>query len=267
MQAEHNGTAGSQLGDTSPLRKHTHRHAAGMVWHLSWLTFPMGVDSGWSASSLTGTNVAAGIYKQDGCCVGKNNTKGAWGSMWGDYRVLSLPFFFSFGIMGQGALIFSGLFRLSSLVPVKGIEVSRAIVTLETKNALLSLCRALEIHYVPRILYSLPMETAERRLVVPPGVTRDSPMSSRRTWRAKGNQKNSSNWKAIILPNLRAKLLQSRPTLSDPVDCSLPGSSVCGVLQARTLEWAAMLSSIISSRPRDWTPISTANTTWETRIS
>ena len=93
----------------------------------------------------------------------------------------SLSLFFSFGIMGQGALIFSGLFRLSSLVPVKGIEVSRAIVTLETKNALLSLCRALEIHYVPRILYSLPMETAERRLVVPPGVTRDSPMSSRRT--------------------------------------------------------------------------------------
>ena len=91
------------------------------------------------------------------------------------------PFFFSFGIMGQGALIFSGLFRLSSLVPVKGIEVSRAIMTLETKDALLSLCRALEIHYVPSILYSLPMETAEMRLVVPPGVTRDNPMNSRRT--------------------------------------------------------------------------------------
>ena len=91
------------------------------------------------------------------------------------------PLFFSFGIMGQGALIFSGLFRLSSLVPVKGIEVSRAIMTLETKDALLSLCRALEIHYVPGVLYSLPMETAEMRLVVPPGAMRDNPMNSRRT--------------------------------------------------------------------------------------
>ena len=34
-----------------------------------------------------------------------------------------------------------------------------------------------------------------------------------------------------------AELLQSCPTLSDPVDCSPPGSSVHGILQARTLEW------------------------------
>ena len=33
--------------------------------------------------------------------------------------------------------------------------------------------------------------------------------------------------------------LQSCPTLGDPRDCSPPGSSVHGVLQARTLEWAA----------------------------
>ena len=29
-------------------------------------------------------------------------------------------------------------------------------------------------------------------------------------------------------------------TLYDPIDCSLPGSSVCGILQARILEWAAI---------------------------
>ena len=33
---------------------------------------------------------------------------------------------------------------------------------------------------------------------------------------------------------------QSCPTLCDPVDCSPPGSSVCGTLQARTLEWVAI---------------------------
>ena len=37
-----------------------------------------------------------------------------------------------------------------------------------------------------------------------------------------------------------AKLLQSCLTLCDPVDGSLPGSSVLGILQARTLEWVAI---------------------------
>ena len=37
-----------------------------------------------------------------------------------------------------------------------------------------------------------------------------------------------------------AKSLQSCPTLCDPMDCSPPGSSVPGILQARTLEWVAI---------------------------
>ena len=44
-------------------------------------------------------------------------------------------------------------------------------------------------------------------------------------------------------------------TLCDPMDCSLPGSSIHGNLQARILEWVAMLSSRGSSQPRDWTRI------------
>ena len=37
-----------------------------------------------------------------------------------------------------------------------------------------------------------------------------------------------------------AKSLQSCPTLCDPMDYSLPGSSVQGILQARILEWVAV---------------------------
>ena len=37
-----------------------------------------------------------------------------------------------------------------------------------------------------------------------------------------------------------AKSLQSCPTLSDPMDCSLPGSSIHGIFQARVLEWVAI---------------------------
>ena len=35
----------------------------------------------------------------------------------------------------------------------------------------------------------------------------------------------------------------SCPTLSDPMDCSLPGSSVHGILQVRVLEWGAIAFS------------------------
>ena len=37
-----------------------------------------------------------------------------------------------------------------------------------------------------------------------------------------------------------AKLLQSCPTLCDPIDCSPPGSTAPGILQARTPEWVAI---------------------------
>ena len=37
-----------------------------------------------------------------------------------------------------------------------------------------------------------------------------------------------------------AKSFQSSPTLCDPVDSSLPGSAIPGILQARTLEWVAI---------------------------
>ena len=49
---------------------------------------------------------------------------------------------------------------------------------------------------------------------------------------------------------------QSCLTLHDPMDCSPPGSSVHGILQARILEWVAMLSSGGSFQPRDRTQVS-----------
>ena len=45
------------------------------------------------------------------------------------------------------------------------------------------------------------------------------------------------------------ELLQSCPALCDPIDCSLPGSSVHGILQAKILEWVAVPSSRGSSNP------------------
>ena len=39
------------------------------------------------------------------------------------------------------------------------------------------------------------------------------------------------------------EVAQSCPTLSDPMDCSLPGSSIRGIFQARVLEWGAIACS------------------------
>ena len=59
-------------------------------------------------------------------------------------------------------------------------------------------------------------------------------------------------------------------SLCDPVDCSLPGSSVHRILQARILQWVAISYSRGSSQPRDWTLVSCFGrwilyhcTTWE----
>ena len=41
-----------------------------------------------------------------------------------------------------------------------------------------------------------------------------------------------------------SEVAQSCPTLSDPMDCSLPGSSIHGIFQARVLEWGVIAFSV-----------------------
>ena len=45
-----------------------------------------------------------------------------------------------------------------------------------------------------------------------------------------------------------SEIAQSCPTLSDPMDCSLPGSSVHGIFQARVLEWGAIAFSALNTK-------------------
>ena len=60
--------------------------------------------------------------------------------------------------------------------------------------------------------------------------------------------------------NLQTKkereVAQSCPTLCHPMDCSLPGSSVHGIFQARILEWVAISFSRGSLRPMDRAQVS-----------
>ena len=61
--------------------------------------------------------------------------------------------------------------------------------------------------------------------------------------------KNICNTSAYIV----CLVTQSCPTLCNPIDCSPPGSSIHGILQARILEWVVVPFSRGSSRPRDQT--------------
>ena len=61
------------------------------------------------------------------------------------------------------------------------------------------------------------------------------------------------HWSGLPFPSpmreSESELAQSCPTLSDPMDCSPPGSSVHGIFQARVLEWGATPSSRDLSSP------------------
>ena len=64
-------------------------------------------------------------------------------------------------------------------------------------------------------------------------------------WGQASENSSVQSWERLIqVSNCRAttttKSLKSCPTLCDPMDCSLPGFSVHGILQARTLEWVAI---------------------------
>ena len=60
------------------------------------------------------------------------------------------------------------------------------------------------------------------------------------------------NLKVLVLVRL-SEVAQSCPTLCDSMNCSLLGSFVHGIFQARILEWVAICFSRVSSQPRDQT--------------
>ena len=77
---------------------------------------------------------------------------------------------------------------------------------------------------------------------------RRQPTRLLRPWDSPG--KNTGVGCHFLLQCMKVKseneVAQSCSTLRDPVDCSLPGSSIHGIFQARVLEWGAIAFSIIS---------------------
>ena len=91
-----------------------------------------------------------------------------------------------------------------------------------------------------KIMSPMPVESDTRKLEararVCAGVERE-----------RDRRRETKNVLIMVMPCACTKSLQLCPTLCDPLDCSLPVSSVHGILQARILEWVAMSSSRGSS--------------------
>ena len=60
-----------------------------------------------------------------------------------------------------------------------------------------------------------------------------------------------ADWMRSTHTESESEVAQSYLTLCDPMDCSLPGSTVHGIFQAKILQWVAISFSRRSSRPRD----------------
>ena len=63
------------------------------------------------------------------------------------------------------------------------------------------------------------------------------------------------------------EVAQSCPTPSDPMDCSLPGSSVHGIFQARVLEWGAIAFSEMPLRWSESRPLTATSADEEAELS
>ena len=80
----------------------------------------------------------------------------------------------------------------------------------------------------------------------------DCSLSSRAWLAIKTEDQSTQGWSAreSLTPKFSvvSEVAQFCPTLGDPVDCSLPGSSIHGIFQARVLEWVAISVSRGSSQ-------------------
>ena len=132
----------------------------------------------------------------------------------------------------------------------------RKIKKLGSENSSLSIWLKPCLDLMGKLYYSImPLLPLLSRLVVSDSVRphRQQPTRLPRPWDSPG--KNTGVDCYFLLQCMKVKsqseVAQSCLTFSDAMDCSLPGSSVHGIFQARVLEWGAISYSRGSSQSRD----------------
>ena len=115
--------------------------------------------------------------------------------------------------------------------------------------------RCFHLHYIikspfTKAIFMWASITCNQDLIhTSPTISRDQSGTLKDSW-LPGSLEFGHNWRSSLVSFPRntaapaaAKLLQSCLTLCDPMDCSLPGSSIHGIFQARVLEWGAIAFS------------------------
>ena len=133
----------------------------------------------------------------------------------------------------------------------KGKALCNKVFTVERKVSKIEQTRALTIQTfvdkVMSLLFNTLSAAAAKSLQLCPTLRphRQQPTRLPHPWDSPG--KNTGVGCHFLLQCMKVKseseVAQLCPTLSDPMDCSLPGSSVHGIFQARVLEWGAIAFS------------------------
>ena len=104
------------------------------------------------------------------------------------------------------------------------------------------------LHGALVVMHGLSCSAVCGILVSRPGTITTSPALQGRCLTTRPPGKSPNNFNCCVC--VCAQLLQLCPALCNPMDCSPPGSSVHGILQARILKWVAVPCYRGSSRPR-----------------
>ena len=117
------------------------------------------------------------------------------------------------------------------------VEMYRRSFQPEKKNKTYLLSQENEKSFQDKILLLLSSFSRVRLCATPQTASYQAPLSL--------GFSRQEHWSGLPFPSpvheSESEVTQSCPTLSDLMDCSLPGSSVHGIFQARVLEWGAML--------------------------
>ena len=145
---------------------------------------------------------------------------------------------------------------------MRGIQISITLVAVTNKVQNFSSCSIKKcviswVHSkVKETTTSKPLPTTELKVFVSMwNEDSNSTKEKKYLWQRQEGERFLS-YICFLIQFIQCVHAQSCPTLCNPIDCSLPDSSVHGILQPRILEWVAISSSKGSSQPRDWTCIS-----------
>ena len=127
------------------------------------------------------------------------------------------------------------------IIRMRGIGHDSIFFSVLYANGKLKMCPG----FFPYVSHNLMVAAAAKSLQPCPTLWphRRQPTRLPHPWDSPGKNTGVGCHFLLQCMKVKSEVAQSCPTLSDPMDCSPPGSSIHGIFQARVLEWGAMAFS------------------------